>query len=95
MAEVKLDPQIEADKVKAQFDGLVRQRDQAANQRANIDRALNEIGMGLLRLQGEYAALMRVMGKDPEGNALDVPPTKREEAKKEEPKKVIPKERKK
>ena len=94
MAEVKMDPQVEADKVKAQFEQLVAQRDQAANQRANIDRALNEIGMGLLRLQGEYSALMRVMGKDPEGNTLDVPPTKREEGKKPEPKKVIPKKRK-
>ena len=68
------DPTEEAAKVKARFDQCVAQKDQWINQRAELDRALNNVGMDMLRLQGEHAALQRLMGKDPSGNSLEEPP---------------------
>jgi len=81
--EVKLNPSVEAEKVKARFDELVGQRDQLMKQRSEIDRALNVTGEALLRLQGAYEMAMGIMGKDAAGNALVVPPSPGKEKPKE------------
>ena len=79
--EVKLSPSEEAKKVEGQFKQVVAQRDQLMKQRSEIDRALNEVGTTLLRLQGAYEMAMRILGKDTAGNELVVPPTPKKEAK--------------
>ena len=86
--EVKLSPSEEAQKVEAQFKQVVAQRDQLVKQRSEIDRALNDVGTQLLRLQGAYEMAMRILGKDVAGNELVVPPSPKKEAKK-----VIPSEK--
>ena len=73
--EVKFDPSQEADKVKAQFEQLIQQRDQVMKQRSEADRKLNEIGANLARLQGAYEMAMKFSGKDAAGNELVIPPT--------------------
>ena len=83
--EVKFSPTEESEKVKTQFDQLVTQRDQLMKQRSEVDRGLNEIGTNLLRLQGAYEMAMRILGKDPAGNELVVPPSPKKEEK-EKPK---------
>lgn len=80
--EIKFSPSDEAEKTKAQFDQLVQKRDQLVKQRSEVDRALNEVGAGILRLQGAYEMAMRILGKDVAGNELVVPPSPKKEAKK-------------
>ena len=91
--EVKLSPSDEAKNVKAQFDQLVEQRDKLMKQRSEIDRGLNDIGTALLRLQGAYEMAMRILGKDPAGNELIVPPSPGKE--KKEPTETTVKKKKK
>ena len=88
--EVKLNPSEEAQKVETQFKQVVAQRDQLVKQRSEIDRALNDVGTQLLRLQGAYEMAMRILGKDVAGNELVVPPSPKKEAKE-----VIPGKKKK
>ncbi len=88
--EVKLSPSEEAKKVEGQFNQVVQKRDQLVKQRSEIDRALNEVGQTLLRLQGAYEMAMRILGKDVAGNELIVPPSPKKEAKE-----VIPSNKKK
>ena len=88
--EVKLSPSEEAKKVEAQFNQVVDQRDQLMKQRSQVDRALNDVGTNLLRLQGAYEMAMRILGKDTAGNELVVPPTPKKEVKE-----VIPSKKKK
>ncbi len=88
--EVKLSPNEEAQKVETQFKQVVAQRDKLVKQRSEIDRALNEVGQTLLRLQGAYEMAMRILGKDVAGNELIVPPSPKKEAKE-----VIPSNKKK
>jgi len=91
--EVKLSPSEEAKKVEAQFKQVVEQRDQLMKQRSDVDRALNEVGTQLLRLQGAYEMAMRILGKDVAGNELVVPPSPKKE--KEQAKETIPSKKKK
>jgi len=91
--EIKFSPSEEATRVKAQFDKLVDQRDQLMKQRSEVDRALNEIGTGILRLQGAYEMAMRILGKDTAGNELVVPPSPGKE--KQKPEETIPGKKKK
>ena len=79
--EVKLSPSEEAQKVETQFKQVVANRDQLMKQRSEVDRALNEVGTNLLRLQGAYEMAMRILGKDVAGNELVVPPSPKKEAK--------------
>ena len=88
--EIKLNPSEEAQKVETQFKQVVAQRDKLVKQRSEIDRALNEVGQTLLRLQGAYEMAMRILGKDVAGNELIVPPSPKKEAKE-----VIPSNKKK
>ena len=88
--EVKLSPSDEAKKVEGQFKQVVAKRDQLMKQRSEVDRALNEVGQALLRLQGAYEMAMRILGKDVAGNELVVPPSPKKEAKE-----VIPGKKKK
>ncbi|KKL78573.1 hypothetical protein LCGC14_2023510 [marine sediment metagenome] len=88
--EVKLSPNEEAQKVETQFKQVVVQRDKLVKQRSEIDRALNEVGQTLLRLQGAYEMAMRILGKDVAGNELVVPPSPKKEIKE-----VIPSTKKK
>ena len=62
-------------------------------QRSDVDRALNEVGTNLLRLQGAYEMAMRILGKDVAGNELVVPPSPKKE--KEQVKETIPSKKKK
>ncbi len=91
--EVKLSPSEEAKKVEDQFKQVVANRDQLMKQRSEVDRALNEVGTTLLRLQGAYEMAMRILGKDVAGNELIVPPSPKKE--KEQVKETIPSKKKK
>ncbi len=88
--EVKLNPSEEAQRVETQFKQVVANRDQLMKQRSEVDRALNDVGTQLLRLQGAYEMAMRILGKDVAGNELVVPPSPKKEAKE-----VIPGKKKK
>ncbi len=79
--EVKLNPSEEAQKVETQFKQVVAKRDQLMKQRSEVDRALNEVGQALLRLQGAYEMAMRILGKDVAGNELVVPSSPKKEVK--------------
>ncbi len=79
--EVKFSPTEEAEKVKTQFDQVVQKRDQLVKQRSEVDRELNEVSAAIFGLRGEYKMAMRILGKDPAGNELVVPPSPKKEAK--------------
>jgi len=77
MAEEKqMNLDVEAKSIEAKFNAVVAQKNQLVEQRSQIDKKLNEFGVDMLRLQGEYAAVQRLQGKG-NGKELDPNPQKK------------------
>lgn len=57
--------------VKKRFDAMEKNRQILQSKQSEITKQLQEIGVELIRLQGENKALMALSGKDPEGKPLE------------------------
>jgi len=66
------DIEVDAEKVKANFEGLEAARQINLKKIADLDRENSKLLEDEIRLQGEYAALNRILGKGPDGNPLPI-----------------------
>ena len=82
MTETTVDFDAEAKKVKDQFEQLNKEKQLVLQQRANLDRALNEMNVRMVKLQGSWETLMTISGKALDGNPLVVPEKPKQEVKK-------------
>ena len=72
----------QANKLREEHKQLDAQKNQILQQRANFDRALNELNVQMVRLQGKWELCMTALGKDLAGNPLKMPDEPKKEVKK-------------